>query len=150
MISLLLHSSEAFSGLELTVSKPYPGTALDNKGIYSLSYFTTGFSFWPGFSEWGITGMPSWGGIASSNDKSQTKSFVGLYGGHLFLLRGGFIRPGFELGSVWEETQMLQGHSNSIVNQSQLALYYAFKVQVLCLSFLVSNMGYGIGLNFSL
>ncbi len=147
---LFVHPAQAFSGLELSVSKPHAGTALQNKGIYSLSYFTTGLSPWPGFSEWGMVAMPSWGPSDTTFSASpRTQSFVGLYGGHLFLLGSGIVRPGFELGTVWEDTRISQVGSAPIT-RSNLSLYYAFKVQVLCLSFLVSNKGYGVGLNFSL
>jgi hypothetical protein len=143
-------SSFAFSGLELSVSKAHSGTALSNKGIYTLSYFTTGLSHWPGFSEWGIVAMPGWSSVKSDTLNSRkVASFVGVYGGHLFLLGSGFIRPGFELGSLWKQIQVNKAESESPTT-TNFGLYYSFKVQILCLTFLVSNQGYGLGLNFSL
>ncbi len=143
-------SSFGYSGLEFSVSRAHSGAALLNKGIYALSYFTTGLSPWPGFSEWGMVAMPAWGsGGSGTLSSGKVASFVGVYGGHLFLLGGGFLRPGFELGSLWEQGQVNQTESGSRTT-SNLGLYYSFKVQVLCLTFLVSNQGYGLGLNFSL
>lgn len=136
----------AATGLELTLSWPHPETTVPGRWMGSLSYFRTGVSAWPGFSEWGVTGMPPISRTqADSNLSGQVDSFAGAYGGHVFPLWSGLIRPGFQLGTVWEEVWK-DGEEKA----GSLSLYYAFRIQASCLTFILSNRGQGIGLNFSL
>jgi hypothetical protein len=143
----LMGRASAASGLELTLSWPHPESATPERVIGSLSFFQTGGSPWPGFSEWGFTAMPQLRrAVAPASLAGKVDSFVGGYAGHVFPLWGGLVRPGFQLGSLWEETWTGNGDGT----RGRLGLYYAFRVQTSCLSFILSNRGQGLGVNFSL
>lgn len=146
MSVLVSHAATNAAGLELTLSKPHPGYAAEGRWIGSLSYFRISLYPWPGFSEWGITAMPPVGGPDSGPAQfDKADSFVGIYTGHVFPLWRGLIRPGFQLGSAWEEIGTSSG-----TTKGEFALYYAFRIQASCLTFILSNRGQGLGVNFSL
>ncbi len=134
-------------GMEFTLSKPYAETAEPRRFILALSWFNGRVSPFPGFDEYGVTAMLPWGNEPGSQDgPERTTDFVGLYAGHLFLPFQGRIRPGFDLGWVWEGVQKPASAHPS----RQFALYYAMKVQVSCLTFVLSSKGIGGGINLSL
>lgn len=143
----LMGRASSASGLELTLSWPHPESTTPGRVIGSLSYFQTGGSPWPGYSEWGFTAMPPiQRAEPAATLAGKVDSFVGGYAGHVFPLWGGLVRPGFQLGSLWEETWTNGGDRTG----GALSLYYAFRVQASCLSFILSNRGQGLGVNFSL
>lgn len=133
--------------MEFTVSKPYVKTTEPGLFILALSWFNERLSPFPGFDEYGVTAMLPWRNEpATQEGLERTTDFVGLYAGHLFLPFQGRIRPGFDLGWVWEGV----GQSGSKSPSRQFALYYAMKVQVSCLTFVLSSKGIGGGINLSL
>lgn len=139
--------AKAGQGMEFTLSKPYAKTTEPGRFILALSWFNGRLSQFPGFDEYGVTAMLPWGNEPQfHNDVERTTDFVGLYAGHLFLPFQGRIRPGFDLGWVWEGV----GKSASKSPSRQFALYYAMKVQVSCLTFVLSSKGIGGGINLSL
>lgn len=149
----------AQSGLEVTVQKPHAGTSAGSTGLVTLSYYAPSWNRLSGFSEFGIAGMPELGySDGKTLDHRRTASLVGLHGGHLFLLRGGILRAGFSLGSVWEEevspvwgiTDSKEKLQIGSSRDSKLSPYFAAKLQVLLFSFIFSSHGAGFGLNFTL
>jgi len=148
----------AQTGLDLCFQKPFGGTAAGRTGIASLSYYAPSWNRLPGFSEYGLVGMPPIGFSEEDPlDHRRTTSFVGLYAGHLFLLYGGRLRPGFTLGTVWEETAKPEwyqaqdgGFQKRNVADSKFGPYFAFKVQASLFSFILSSRGWGAGINLSL
>lgn len=141
-----LTPARAQQGLELTLSKPYAHTATAPL-IFSLSWYTRAWLSIPGYQEYGVTAMPPMGASASVNSsESKAADFVGVYTGHLFLPFHGLVRPGFELGWLWEGL----AESGAQLSRHQFAFYYAMKVQVSCLTVLVSNQGIGGGVNLHL
>ena len=159
LLFLVAGSAWSQSGLDLCVQRPYGGSVAGKTGILSLSYYSPSWNRLAGFAEFGMVGMPSLGFSEEAPlDHRRTTSFVGLYAGHLFLLGGGFIRPGFTLGTVWEETAQPEWVQNPL-NQtyekrtsldSKFAPYYAIKVQVMLFSLMFSNKGIGGGVNLTL
>lgn len=90
--------------------------------------------------------MPPLGGKEPGSEAAGTvDSFVGAYTGHVFPLWGGLVRPGFQLGSTWEEVWR-----SAETKRGSFALYYAFRIQASCLTVILSNRGQGLGVNFSL
>lgn len=143
--SLLVKPALAAAGLELTVSRPHPGYAAAERWIGSLSYFRLSLYPLPGFSEWGLTGMLPLGGQAGPVPVHKADNFIGGYTGQVFPLWRGLIRPGFQVGSTWTEVGREDGST-----RGGWELYYAFRIQASCLTFILSNRGQGFGLNFSL
>jgi hypothetical protein len=143
--SCLASSARAAAGVEFTLSKPHPGYAAAARWIGSLSYFRLSLFPWPGFSEWGMTAMLPLDGRAGAVPIHKADSYVGAYTGHVFPLWRGLVRPGFQVGSTWTEVGKEGGSL-----KGGFSLYYAFRIQASCLTYIVSNRGQGLGVNFSL
>lgn len=137
-------------GMELGMSMPYSRTAVPGRPIFNLSWFSGRLSPFPGYTEYGFVAMlPVGGSDLSGSETSRTTDFAGMYAGQLFLPFHGWVRPGFSLGWVWEGKSRLS-EQGATPSQRSLSLYYAFKVQFSCLSFIGSNKGIGGGFNFSI
>ena len=137
-------------GIEFAFGLPYSGSAVPGRPMVSLSGFLDTVRPFPGFSEYGFLAMlPLGKAELDPEGQSRISELVGMYAGQLFVPMHGLIRPGFDLGWVWKTESELsqQGipHSNGY-----FSLYYAFKLQFSCLTFLASNIGLGGGINFSL
>lgn len=153
LIALLLlpcGNSMANRGMEIGVSMPYSGTAVPGRPIGMLSGFMGSLSSLPGYSEYGFIAMLPLGQVKmDSSGRSRITELVGMYGGQLLLPFQGLLRPGFNLGWLWE-TQSRLSRDGTDESDRHLSLYYAFKLQFSCLTFLASNIGVGGGINFSL
>jgi hypothetical protein len=136
--------------MEFGLSVPYARTAVEGRPILNLSWFTGRLHPIPGFAEYGFVAMLPVGGEEDrSSARPRITDFAGMYAGHLFVPFQGRVRPGFNMGWIWE------GKTDSSVpgaihSSRFLSLYYAFKLQYSCLTFQASNKGIGGGLNFSL
>jgi hypothetical protein len=159
LILFLYGLGRAQSGLDLTFQKPFGGSVAGRTAIAALSYYSPSWNRLAGFSEYGLVGMPPLGFSEEDPvDHRRTTSFVGLYAGHLFLLYGGRLRPGFTLGTVWEETvqpEWAQAPDSEVFRRrnttdSKFGPYFAFKVQASLFSFIFSNRGLGAGINLTL
>ena len=159
IILIFLGGLRAQTGLDLCLQRPFSGSSAGTTGIASLSYYTPSWHRLAGFTEYGAVGMPSLGFREEDIlDHRRTLSFIGLFGGHLFLLKGGLLRAGFSLGTVWEETARPEWIPDTVTDayirrnvlDSKFTPYFALKFQVLLFSFIISNKGAGGGLNFTL
>lgn len=145
--SKFVHANQ---GLEFGLARPYPGTAVPGRPIISLSWFNQALLPLPGFTDYGFVAMlPLRKESPAPHSHELVRDFAGLYAGQIFLPFSGVVRPGFNLGWTWETRSIskLNGESRS---DSHLSIYYAFKLQFSCLSFLISNKGIGGGFNFTL
>jgi hypothetical protein len=153
LVALLLLFSRvpsANQGMEIGVSMPYAGTAVPGRPVVSLSGFLGTVSPFPGFSEYGFLAMvPIGDETLDPAGRSRITELVGMYAGQLFAPFHGLVRPGFNLGWIWE-SQSGFSRDGSIHSDREFSLYYAFKVQFSCLTFQASNIGVGGGINFSL
>jgi len=146
----LLHAmpSAAAGGMEITVLRPYPSLVANSGPIMTFSVFTPKLTPIPGFDEFGgVWLLPL--NTTEGTQKKGIEEFAGAYAGHLFLPWGGWIRPGFHFGWVWQQA-MEQNESGALTHKEGLAFYYGAKVQFSCLTFNLSNKGIGGGINFSL
>lgn len=144
---LALASVRAEGGMEFGMSMPYAATAVPGRPILSLSWFTGKLTPIPGYAEYGFVAMLPMGDAAQvSAGQSRITDFAGMYAGHLFIPFHGLVRPGFNLGWLWEGKSGSTGGTSA---RKGLSLYYALKVQASCLSFIASNKGIGGGFNFS-
>jgi hypothetical protein len=146
--ALLLGSAFGNSGMEFGFAMPYAQTAIEGRPIFSLSWFTGQLAPFPGYDEYGFVAMPPIGDKEPTlSDVPRITDFVGMYAGHLFIPFHGWIRPGFDLGWIWEGRSYLP-EQGTLSSQRTLSLYYALKIQFSCLSFITSNKGIGGGFNF--
>ncbi len=159
MILSLSIFSHGQNGLEVGFQVPYSGVATSSTGIISLSYYAPSWNRIPGFIEYGLIGMPEYGiGNQIFSDHRRVSSLIGAFGGHLFLLGGGWLRPGVTVGTVWEETVTPEIIQNPISGEyikqnhvdSKFAPYFAIKTQILLFSFIFSNIGFGAGINLTI
>lgn len=138
------------NGMELGISMPYSRSAVPGRPIFNLSWFSGRLSPFPGYTEYGFVAMlPLGGDDLPGPEAPRITDFAGMYAGQLFLPFHGWVRPGFSLGWIWEGKSQLTGQGD-IRSHRSLSLYYAFKVQFSCLSFIGSNKGIGGGFNFSI
>ncbi len=129
---------------------PYANTAIEGRPILSLSWYTGRLFPLPGFDEYGFVGMlPIGNQTLGPSDNPRITDFAGLYAGRLFIPFHGSVRPGFNLGWVWEG-KTIPSTDGAFDSKRSLSVYYAFKVQFSCLTFIASNKGVGGGFNFSL
>jgi len=124
-----------------------------NIGIMKMS--KGGFYYW----ETGLLGM--FGKTSSTPSKSQSYSFekeytnsaYGPYGGiHLSLYP--ILRPGIVFGSLLADKRIYvstdnQNYSFSRISDYSLIPYFGFSLHMGILSFVLSNIGIGFGLNFN-
>jgi len=146
----LVGSGLAQPGMELTILRPYKSLTDGGGPILALSWFTPKLTPVPGYDELGLLWLPPWEGKPNANPHSEgVQEMAGAYAGHLFLPGQGWIRPGIEFGWTWEKAVNLDSQGESHTKE-QFSFYYGAKVQVFCLTFLISNKGVGGGINFSL
>jgi hypothetical protein len=141
------------TGMEAGLTWPYAGTAVAGRPILSLSGFSGTVSPVPGYREYGFLAMLPMGAIEAenlpANGTQRVSETAGLYAGQLFLPFDGLVRPGFDLGWIWEKRSAALTEG-TLRSDSGFGVYYAFKVQFSCLTFMASNLGLGGGINFSL
>jgi hypothetical protein len=134
--------------MEFTALRPYPSLTAHSGPILTFSAFTPKLTPVPGFDEFGGAWLLP---LNTKEERQQQgiQEFAGAYAGHVFLPFGGWIRPGFYFGWVWQ--QSIEASANGALTQKEgLAFYYGAKVQFSCLTFNISNKGIGGGINFSL
>lgn len=140
----------ANQGMEIGFAKPYSGTAVPGRPIVSLSGFLGTVRPFPGFSEYGFLAMvPIGEAELDPSGRSRITELVGMYAGQLFVPFHGLVRPGFNMGWLWERRTRLS-QDGAVHSDREFSLYYAFKLQFSCLTFQASNIGVGGGINFSL
>lgn len=140
--------SAAAGGMEITALRPYPSLVANSGPILTFSVFTPKLSPVPGYDEFGgVCLLPLNGG--EDSQRKGIEEFAGAYAGHLFLPWGGWIRPGFHFGWLWQQS-MEQAATGALTRKEGLAFYYGAKIQFSCLTFNLSNKGIGGGINFSL
>jgi hypothetical protein len=140
----------ANQGMEIGFAMPYSGTAVPGRPIVSLSGFLGTVRPFPGFSEYGFLAMvPIGEAEVDPSGRSRVTELAGMYAGQLFVPFQGLVRPGFNLGWLWEKRSRLS-QDGAIQSDREFSLYYAFKLQFSCLTFQASNIGVGGGINFSL
>jgi hypothetical protein len=140
----------ANQGMEIGFAMPYSGTAVPGMPIVSLSGFLGTVRPFPGFSEYGFLAMvPLEGTALDPSGQSRITELAGMYAGQLFVPFNGLVRPGFDLGWLWERRSRLS-QDGAVHSDREFSLYYAFKLQFSCLTFQASNIGVGGGFNFSL
>ena len=145
-LAFFLGSASASGGMEIGLSYPYAQTALPGRTILSLSWFTGHLSPFPGYGEYGFVAMlPVGDSKTEEQGHPKITDFAGMYAGHLFIPFRGWIRPGFNLGWVWEGRS---GSTNATVRRN-LSIYYSLKAQISCLTYIASNKGVGGGINFN-
>jgi len=150
LLLLLYRVPLADQGMEIGFSMPYSRTAVPGRPIVSLSGFLGTVRPFPGFSEYGFLAMVPIGDTElDPAGRSRITELVGMYAGQLFVPFHGMVRPGFNLGWLWERESGLT-QEGAVHSDREFSLYYAFKLQFSCLTFQVSNIGVGGGINFSL
>jgi hypothetical protein len=150
LLLLLQGVPRADQGMEVGFSMPYVGTAVPGRPIVSMSGFLGTVRPFPGFSEYGFLAMvPIGEPELDPAGRSRITELVGMYAGQLFLPFHGLVRPGFNLGWLWERQSGFT-REGAVHSDRVFSLYYAFKLQFSCLTFQVSNIGVGGGINFSL
>lgn len=147
---LLYGVSCANQGMEIGLARPYSGTAVPGRPIVSLSGFLGTVRPFPGFSEYGFLAMvPIGEAELDPSGRSRITELAGMYAGQLFVPFNGLVRPGFDIGWLWERRSRLS-QNGAVHSDQEFSLYYAFKLQFSCLTFQASNIGVGGGFNFSL
>lgn len=146
---LLFLSPLAFgqAGLSITGGLPHPRLSDRSAGVYGLSYYLPSERV-AGFHEFGLVAQP-YGAVraAAAGEHPKWESWGALVTGHLFLWTPWF-RPGFHVGPLYGST--VQRVGNELRHEGQFGFYYGFNLQVLFLSFTLSNFSSGVGFNFTL
>jgi hypothetical protein len=140
--------AKAAGGMEITAMRPYSSMVAHSGPILTFSVFTPKLTPLPGFDEYGGVWLLPLSTPAESH-RNGIQEFAGAYAGHVFLPWGGWIRPGFHFGWVWQES-LMHATGGEFSRESGLAFYYGAKLQFSCLTFNISNKGIGGGINFSL
>ncbi len=149
VLFLLMTSHTVFSmgGLSITGGLPHRVQSGHSYGVYGLSYFLPSEKVL-GFHEFGFVAQPvAHLKTADLSDRAKWETWGAVVTGHLFLWSPWF-RPGFDLGPMYGHTLLLD--NGKAIEANRLGMYYGFNVQVLFLSFTLSNMSAGAGLNFTL
>lgn len=154
-ISLLNISAMAI-GIDISVQKtfdalgPWPAVSLQltKNSKWQPVYFSTGVVFRPGPAYETTYNKPS------VQENRITHSFYGIYGG-TFVGLAPIFRPGVLVGISWkrEAVRGVDGAGKEFVKSYsayQINPYFGMEVHILIMSFVVTNEGYGAGINLNI
>lgn len=148
------YSVSAF-GLDVSIQKtfgavgPWPAVSLQltKNSSWQPIYFSSGVVLRPGEA------YETTFSTFSVSEQRKTHSFYGIYGG-TFAGLAPIFRPGFIAGISWKK-EIVYGLDNGrkfVKSYSgwEINPYFGIEVHCLIMSFIVTNEGYGAGINFNL
>jgi hypothetical protein len=128
---------------------PWPAISLQltENSKWQPIYFSSGVVFRP------CTEYQSTSNITTVQENRKTHSFYGLYCG-TFVGFAPIFRPGVLFGISWKREQISGIDNGKEIVKSyspfQINPYFGFEIHVLILSIIVTNEGYGAGINLNL
>jgi len=141
-------------GLDINFQKPFGAVGpwpavsmqLTKNSSWQPIYFSSGIVLRPGEA------YETTFGTVSVSEQRKTHSFYGIYGG-TFAGLAPIFRPGFIAGISWKK-EIVYGVDNGrrfVKSYSGYQTYPYFGIEVHCLvmSFIVTNEGYGAGININ-
>ena len=142
-------------GLGITGQKPFDASGnwpVISIGITTNSkwppvYFSSGAVLRPG------PAMGTTYAIPSIDEKRKTHSFYGFYGGTHVGIAPAF-RPGVLVGLEWKKDEVMGSDDGRLFRKAytkyEIGPYFGLEVHVFILSFIVSNEGFGVGMNLTI
>jgi hypothetical protein len=156
-IIAILCSQAMALGVDINVQKtfntlgswPAVSLQLTKNSRWQPVYFSSGVVFRPGSSTAGRTYN-----IASVQEIRKTHSFYGIYAG-TFVGLAPIFRPGVIVGMSWkrEEVRGVDATGKEFVKSYsayQINPYFGMEIHCLIMSFIVTNEGFGAGVNLNL
>jgi hypothetical protein len=157
LIFIIVTSVHLFAiGLDINIQKPFSAIGswpaislqLTKNSKWQPVYFSSGVVFRPG---------PAAGTIFNSSSVQENRkmhSFYGIYAG-TFAGLAPIFRPGFIIGMSWkrEEVRGVDATGKEFVKSYsafQINPYFGMEVHCLIMSFIVTNEGFGAGVNLNL
>jgi hypothetical protein len=158
LIFIILISVRLFAiGLDINIQKTFSAIGqwpaislqLTKNSKWQPVYFSSGVVFRPGPSTAGTTYN-----IVSVQEIRKTHSFYGIYAG-TFVGLAPIVRPGVIVGMSWkrEEVRGVDATGKEFVKSYsayQINPYFGMEIHCLIMSFIVTNEGFGAGVNLNL
>jgi hypothetical protein len=142
-------------GIDINFQKPYsaigswPAVSLQltENSKWQPLYFSSGVVLRP------CTHYQTTYNIPTVQESRKTHSFYGLYGG-TFIGFAPIFRPGVIFGISWKREEIIGLYNGKEIVTSyspfQTNPYFGVEIHVLIMSFIVTNEGYGAGINLNM